>query len=162
VTFCRRRLLANLLNTSPIFAPFDREAREDLLRRFQSRVFERGQKLTEEGKETEGLFVILTGEVQVTKRDEETGEPVVLTSLREGDVMGEIGLIRDVPATATVTALRKCAVVMLPGDDFAELISDHEDVRTYLQGLTAERLERTHTAMTAEALEIGDDELVVL
>ncbi|MDF1565200.1 MAG: cyclic nucleotide-binding domain-containing protein [Deltaproteobacteria bacterium] len=162
VGFCRRRLLSNLLNTSPIFAPFDKAAKEDLLRRFQSRVYERGQPLIHEGQETEGLFVILTGEVQVTKKDAAGGPPVTLANLREGEVLGEIGLIRDVPATATVTALRKCAVVMLPGDDFAELISDHADVRTYLQSLSADRVDRTSAAMSAEAEELGEDDLIVL
>jgi len=161
VSFCRRRLLVNLMNTSAIFAPFDRAAREDLLRRFQSKVFARGEALIEEGKETPGLFVILTGEVQVTK-EEPGAEPLLLASLREGDVLGEIGLIKDVPATATVRATRKCAVVMLPADDFAELISDHADVRAYLQSLTELRIDRTQTALNQEALELADDDLVVL
>ncbi len=162
VRFCRRRLLSNLLNTSPIFSPFDKAAKEDLLRRFQSKVYERGQPLIREGQETEGLFVILTGEVQVSKTDGDSDEIITLANLREGEVLGEIGLIRDVPATATVTALRKCAVVMLPGDDFAELISDHADVRDYLQTLTTSRLDRTSIAMSSEAEELSEDDLVVL
>lgn len=161
VEFCKKRLLSNLVRTSPLFAPLDDAQRLDLLGRFASRVHAPGAVVIEEGQNGEGLSVILTGEVQVTRKDDQ-GETVVLATLREGDVFGEISLIRDAPATATVTATRKTAVVELPADDFAHLVADHEGVRTYLMGLTEGRIAKTTAAMSADAEEIGDDDLIVL
>jgi CRP-like cAMP-binding protein len=163
VEFCRNRLLANLVATSPLFNPFHDADRQLLLGKFVSRVYAPGKPILEEGKEGEGLFVILTGEVQVTRKDAQ-GETVVLANLREGDVLGEIGMIKDTPATATVTAVRKTAVVMLPADDFAEIVSEprNEKAREYLLGLSEERLKRAQTALEAAAEEIADDDLIVV
>lgn len=161
VAFCRRRLLANLVNSSPLFRGFDEAGKQDVLARFQSRVFREGERLITEAAEVEGLFVVLTGEVQVTTQDDD-GDTVILAELKEGSVVGEIGLIRDVPATATVRALRKTAVVMLPADDFAELISDHSEVREYLLALTDERIQRTSIAMSSSTEEIGEGDLIVM
>lgn len=161
VQFCRKRLLANLVNTSPLFAPFDPAARLEILSRFASRVVKPGEVIIREGQAGDGLYVVLTGEVQVSGTDD-AGERVVLATLREGDVFGEISLIRDVPATATVSAVRRTAMVVLPADDFAHLVADHAEVREYLSGLTAERIERTSAARSGGAEEIGEDDLVVL
>ncbi|RMG21156.1 MAG: cyclic nucleotide-binding domain-containing protein [Deltaproteobacteria bacterium] len=161
VEFCRRRLLSNLVNTSPLFAPLDPQQRLEVLEKFRSKVYRAGEVLVEEGQPGTGLHVILTGEVQVTRRDP-SGEPVVLATLREGDVLGEISLIRDVPATATVTALRRTATVVLSPEAFAHLIADHAVVREYLQGLSEDRLERSAAALAADAEELSDEDLVVL
>ncbi len=163
VSFCKRRLLGNLVTTSPLFKPFEEDDRKALLRRFVSRVYQPGVKILEEGKEGDGLFVILTGEVQVTRRDE-SQDLVVLATLREGDVLGEIGLIRDTPASADVTAVRKTAVVMLPADDFAEVVSEprNAEVREYLQSLTEERLKRSEEALAATGEALTEDDIVVL
>ena len=163
VSFCKRRLLGNLVTTSPLFRPFAKEDKQALLRRFVSKVYQPGERILEEGKEGEGLFVILTGEVQVTKKDA-SGDLVVLATLREGDLVGEIGLIRDTVASADVTAARKTAVVMLPADDFAELVSEprNAEMRGYLQELTEERLERSKTALAEPGEAIDEDDIVML
>ena len=161
VGFCRKRLLANLVRTSPIFQPFDAKARLALLAHFTSRVHGPGEVIIREGQAGEGMSVILTGAVQVTRQDE-SGDAVHLATLREGDVFGEIALIRDAPATATVRATRKTAVVTLPADDFAHLVADNEAVRAWLRGLTDDRLRRNAQAMAATAEVVSEDDLVVL
>ncbi len=161
VGFCRKRLLANLVRTSPLFQPFDAETRLELLSRFTSRVHAPAEVIIREGQTGEGMSVILTGEVQVTRQDAD-GEPVHLATLREGDVFGEIALVRDEPATATVRAVRKTAVVMLPADDFAHLVADHAAVREWIRGLTDDRLSRNARAMAAPAEAVSEDDLVVL
>jgi CRP-like cAMP-binding protein len=54
---------------------------------------------------------------QVGEEEERT-----LRELGPGDVFGEIGLLRGVPRTATVTALTEGTLFALDGADFAELV----------------------------------------
>ena len=52
-----------------------------------------GVSLIEEGKPSEGLYLLLEGELEVRKVDA-AGDNVVLTYLREGEVAGEISSAR--------------------------------------------------------------------
>src|SRR5690606_1532813 len=109
--FTRERLLNNLLATSPLFRPLDRTQRFDLVRRFKAHDVAPGVNLIEEGAPGRGLFVLLAGQVDVSKRDGE--HKVLLATLGPGDVFGEISLLNEEPASATVTAAAQSTVLVL-------------------------------------------------
>ena len=58
-----------------------------------------GDVVIREGDDADGFFVIESGLVEVTQGDR------VLRREGPGEFFGEIGLLRDVPRTATVTAV---------------------------------------------------------
>ena len=58
-------MVANLLRTSKLLLAVDPQERPALVERFETCVFEKGDKLIEEGKETTGLHLIASGEVAV-------------------------------------------------------------------------------------------------
>lgn len=94
--FCRDRLLNNLLATAPIFRPFSRKQRMDLLKRFTGHEVAPGTTILSEGDVGRGLYVVLSGEVDVTKKGGE-GDDVLLANLKAGDVFGEIALVKEAP-----------------------------------------------------------------
>jgi len=139
--FTRERLISNLLATNPLFAPFDRKQRYELLSRFTVHEVVPGTVLVKQGSTGKGLFVILYGEVEVDKDD--SGEHVLLATLKAGDVFGEISLIKDQPTTATVKALRHSTVLFLPREYFSSLIGAIPELREYFDRLSEQRLSRT-------------------
>jgi CRP-like cAMP-binding protein len=85
---------------------------------------------------------------------------VSLSILREGDVAGEIALLRGLRATATVAASRKTAVATLSRQAFEALIKQYPAIREYLEGLSDRRLRMIGETM--RPVEVLDaDELVV-
>ena len=58
------------------------EERPALVERFETRVYEKGDKLISEGERTTGLHLIASGEVAVVRT--EGGEPFVLATLGPG------------------------------------------------------------------------------
>ena len=54
--------------TSPLFKPFNRMQQRDLLRRFTSHDVAPGTVVINEGEEGRGLFVVLSGELDVSRR----------------------------------------------------------------------------------------------
>src|SRR5690606_36819221 len=131
--FMRERLLSNLLATAPLFRPLDRKQRLDLMRRFTAHDVAPGTIVIQEGQPGQGLYVILNGEVDVSKIDGE--EQVLLASLKAGDVFGEISLLNDEPTTATVTAATNMTVLLLGRDVFQKLIEAVEEIREYVESL---------------------------
>jgi CRP-like cAMP-binding protein len=136
--FTRDRLLQNLMATSALFRPFDRQQQRDLLRRFTSHDVAPGTVVIHAGEEGRGLFVVLTGECEVAGRDE-TGRNVPLGALRTGDVFGEMALLRGGATTATVTASRQSTVLFLAREYVARLVGNFPEIKRYLEALAEDR-----------------------
>lgn len=140
--FTRERLLKNLVATSPLFRPFSRVQQLDLLRRFTGHDAAAGTIIIREGDPGRGLFVVLTGEVEVAKHDE-LGVEVPIATLKAGEVFGEIALLRGTPATATVSAARQATVLFLAREYFERLVGAVPELRAYFQRLSENRLQAT-------------------
>jgi len=158
--FTRDRLLNNLMATSPLFQPFTRKQKLDLLRRFTGHEVEPETVIINEGDEGRGLYVILSGEVEVTKEQE--GEQILLATLKAGDVFGEISLIKGFPATATVKAVRRSTILFLDRVYFVRLVDALPEIKAFFQSLTEERLQDTRTVLTDDnGIEISDDMILI-
>ncbi len=158
-TFAQQRMARNLIATSPLFAIIPEADRLELLTRFDFKALAAGEQAISEGAPVTGLVLVLAGELVVQKEDGEGGL-VSLSILREGDIAGEIALLKGLRATATVAASRKTAVAILGRTAFEALIKQHPKIREYLDGLGDRRLKMIGEAM--RPLEILDaDELVV-
>lgn len=136
--FTRGRFLANLAATSPLFEPLSRPDRRGLMGRFRpQRVFP-GDIVIEQGAASPGLYLVLSGQMRVV-----TGagaEAVDLATLRSGEVFGEISLLHDGPATATVAAESAGEILFLPREDFQPVIETYPAVAVALREMSAERL----------------------
>lgn len=161
--FCRDRLLNNLLATAPLFRPFSRKQRTDLLKRFTGHEVAPGTAVLREGDPGRGLYVLLSGEVDVTKRGE-GGEEVLLANLKAGEVFGEIALVKGGEATATVTAARQSTILFLDKVYFQRLVSAIPEMRSYFESLSEERLADTRMLMgdEVEIEDVEEDERVLI
>lgn len=144
--FVRQRFLHFLLATNPMFAPFSREKKRALLEMFTSIGIPTDEVIIREGTPGPGLYMILGGEVEVTKF--EGSSRIQLATLREGSVFGEISLIHDTPTTATVRAVRGGEFLFLSRADFLQLARQEPQILEALKSLSAERLEAQRKVMT--------------
>lgn len=158
--FARRRVLMNLMATSKVFSSVDEDGRHALLSAFVPKVVNPGSVLIKEGAEAQGLFVVVEGEVEITKTDD-AGDSMVLAYLKEGEVFGEIALIQDTPTTATATAATRAVVLFLSKDRFDAFVKAQPKVQDYLLNLSAERLEENEDAMS-DGVILEADDLIIL
>ncbi|MBI3180392.1 MAG: cyclic nucleotide-binding domain-containing protein [Deltaproteobacteria bacterium] len=160
--FTHERFLTNLTATSAVFKPFPPTIRKEIVRRFQDFPVDPGDELIAEAEEGQGLFLILKGNVEVTKKAD-GGQPVKLARLNEGDVFGEISLIQDTATTATCTAVTRGDLLFLPKREFKGLIARHPEMKDELAKITAERVQKTKALMEPTEYElIEDDDLIML
>jgi CRP-like cAMP-binding protein len=136
--FTRERLLGNLMATSPLFKPFNRMQQRDLLRRFTSHDVAAGTVVIHEDEEGRGLFVVLSGELEVSRRAAD-GTQIPLGTLRAGDVFGEMALLRATRTTARVVAERAATVLYLARDYVARIVAAVPEIRSYLEALAEDR-----------------------
>jgi CRP-like cAMP-binding protein len=136
--FTRERLLGNLMATSPLFRPLSRMQQRDLLRRFTSHDVAPGTVVINEGEEGRGLFVVLAGDMDVSRRTAD-GSSVPLGTLKTGDVFGEMSIIRNARTTATVTAQRNATVLFLARESVSRIVAGVPEIKSYLEALAEDR-----------------------
>jgi hypothetical protein len=109
-----------LLQAIPLFSPLPAPQLEGVARALAPVRAAAGEVLIREGQEGERYFAVADGEVVVDKQGHEVAR------LRRGDGFGEIALIRDVPCTATVTAVVDSLLYTLERDRFILAVTGHE------------------------------------
>jgi len=136
--FTRERLLGNLMATSALFRPFNRLQQRDLLRRFTSHDVAPGTVVINEGEDGRGLFVVLSGELDVSRRAAD-GQAVPLGALKPGDVFGEMSIVRNARTAATVIAQRPSTVLYLAREYVARMVAGVPEIKSYLEALAEDR-----------------------
>ena len=143
--FCRQRLLSNLMNGATLFRPFTKSERRELVQKFRARDVTRGETLIREGQRSDGLYVILTGEVGVRVQG------TAVATLKEGDVFGEMSLLTRTVATATVETTKKTSLLRLPREDFDAIIMSHPQILELVAELTDARTRNNAELLKSKA-----------
>ena len=123
-----------LLRSIGIFAPLAPPVLEALARQLESVTFEAGAAIVREGETSDRFYVIADGSVEVTQAGR------LLRTEVAGEFFGEIGLLRDVARTATVTALTDTTLLALERHDFLEAVTGVSEARTAADEVVSRRL----------------------
>lgn len=92
----------SVLDQSPLFKDMTRYQRRKAILISELHEFKAGQKLVEQGTMGRSMYMILSGEANVVRRDD--GAERVLAELPAGQIIGEVGYIQPIERTADVTA----------------------------------------------------------
>ena len=119
--------IAETLRGLPYFADLDDILINEVCARSETIEVESGTTIIEEGSLSEEMYVVVSGELEVTKKG--SSRNIVLATLGPGEVVGEIALLDGAPRTASVTATTSISLIRIPAAAFEELISDSRVVR---------------------------------
>jgi CRP-like cAMP-binding protein len=122
------------LSRVPLFAGLSKKELAQLARMSDDVEVDAGHVLCREGKTGREFFVIVEGDVDVTRG----GKPV----RRSGgdEFFGEIALLEDIPRTATVKAKTPLRLFVLTRRDFRRLVDTSPSVEQKVMRSLARRL----------------------
>jgi CRP-like cAMP-binding protein len=152
-------MLDNLVKTSPILRSVNPSERTELVKRFSIRAFEQGERIVTQGKASDGLFIIASGEVAIVQNDA-AGEKTVVARLAAGEVLGEVALVLRRPPIADAVANHPTVTLFLPRDRFLEAVRAHPMVFVDLYELAVRRDEETSAVVELEAASLDESILV--
>jgi len=135
--FLRKRLVARLLATSAVFSEVERAERAELIRAFRLMEIPADAVLVEQDRSSRALFLVLAGELRVVRSS--PGGDKEIATLRAGDPCGEMSLLDDVPAMASVSAVRKSWVLVLPSGEFDRVVLRHPQLGKRLERIASQR-----------------------
>ena len=126
---------AEALGRAPLFRDLSKHELGELAKATEDLEVEAGKVLTREGDLGREFFVIVEGEVSVTKDGEE------IRRLGSGDFFGEIALVyEDARRTATVTATTPLRFFVLTRQSFRSLLERQPEIEEKVMRVLEERL----------------------
>jgi hypothetical protein len=123
-----------LLRAIPIFAPLPPAVIERLASIAEEVRVLPGVAVCTQGEPGDRFYAIAEGSAEVSADGEERPR------LGPGDFFGEIALLRDVPRTATVTAVEPLRLYALERDDFIAAVTGHAPSREAAESIVSSRL----------------------
>jgi MFS family permease len=124
-----------LVQQVPLFQPLSIAAKERVAGNLVPQSVAAGDVVIRAGERGDRFYIVADGTLEIT------GVGLRATADR-GDYFGEIALLRDVPRTATVTALGDSRLYVLQRDDFLAAVTGHEAAHAAGQSIADERLAR--------------------
>jgi len=142
--------IEEILSSVPIFSRLEARDIKRLAKLCVPRAFTAGDTVIEEGAMGLGMFVMISGRVEVFKQS--ASGKVALGHMEEGDVLGEIALIDDQPRSASAVAVTDTECLLLTRDSFETLVKKEPDVAWCIVPVLADRIRELHErAVDAES-----------
>jgi CRP-like cAMP-binding protein len=126
---------AEALGRAPLFQNLSKHELGELAKATEDLEVDEGKVLTREGDLGREFFVIVEGDVSVTKDGEE------IRALGPGDFFGEIALVyEDARRTATVTAKSPLRFFVLTRQSFRSLLEHQPEIEDKVMAALEDRL----------------------
>jgi CRP-like cAMP-binding protein len=149
----RERLLSHLLRSSPLFADYSEEERRTIAERFRFVEVRPDTLLIREGERTLGLCLMMAGHAEVSSEGDG-----LLATLGPGDIFGEMSLLSQGPAVASIKSLTKCWVLLLAREDFDEMVLSNPRAMEFVTALAEER-RRINAAIASGQITVDEARL---
>ena len=116
--------IAKYLSSTPIFVELTEAELLDIAMIAEDKSFLKGELLAEEGEAGDSMFIIISGDVLVTKKNN-FGDEIELARRGAGAHLGEMAILSNIPRTATLTALSDLKTLEINKNDFANILTTH-------------------------------------
>jgi CRP-like cAMP-binding protein len=136
----------DLLRKIPIFAKIDPAKLKLLAFTSERLAFEEGQTLFSQGDQSDAAYVIIAGSADVLVNTN-SGQ-ISVAHLGRNALVGEIGILCDVPRTATVKALTELETLKIEKSNFFRLIEEFPQMAAEIVRELAARLAQTTSDLT--------------
>lgn len=128
--------LLERLKVFPLFQSAPESFLLSIGRSLRPNIYQTAQEIIREGEDAKAMYWLVRGSVRVTSRDGES----TYAELRPGSFFGEIGILMDMPRTATIVASIRSLVVRLNKEDLQKELPSYPDVEKAIRDEALERL----------------------
>ena len=134
--------MRQLLRRSPLFARLSDAEADSILEHASVVHYPHGASIFAKGDPGNSMMAVLSGRVTITAPSPD-GRQVVLSTLREGEVFGEIALLDGKDRTAGASAATHCELLVVTRHDFLSVLRRQPELCLPLLMMFCERLRRT-------------------
>jgi CRP/FNR family cyclic AMP-dependent transcriptional regulator len=136
----------------PLLARLSRRQRSRLASLATTRSYPAEAVIVRQGDTSMSFYVVLSGRVRVERREADNGRVVARTLERAGS-FGEMGLIDDLPRSATVVAVEPTVCALLAKWDFANELREDPDIALALLPVLTQRIRELELRLERHGVE---------
>src|SRR6516165_7228170 len=141
-----------LLRRVPIFAEIE-PSKLKLLAFMSERVgFDPGKRLMQQGDPADAAYLIIDGYAEVIL--ETPSGPVIVATLGANEIVGEMGILGNVPRAATVRAKDRLIALRISKEPFMRLVREFPTMAVSMMQELAHRVELMNNQLRAASAEI--------
>ncbi len=142
-----------LLRRVPIFAEIE-PSRLKLLAFMSERVgYDPGKIVVRQGDPADAAYLIIDGHAEVVA--ETPAGPVILATLGANEIVGEMGILCNMPRNATVRAEDRLIALRISKESFMRMVREFPNISISIMQELAHRLEATNNQLRAAHTEIN-------
>jgi len=142
--------LADSMGETPILASSSKRAVRDLAEQGMMRHYRRGTYIFHQGDRAPEVHFLMQGRIEISS-DSVTGHRQLHTTLEPPQFFGELGVLGDMPRTATAVALEESAVLTIEAETWLRFLSDHPEASRALMRALARQI-MAHEAFVEDLL----------
>ena len=109
-----------------LFKLLDEVELAELASVIDSKTIEAGEIIFNAGEFGDALYIVRSGEVELFVKDT-AGQKIVLTTVEENEIFGELSMLDERPRSATALALTDSELLLLDRDDLLLLFRKQPD-----------------------------------
>jgi CRP-like cAMP-binding protein len=107
--------------------------------------YQPGDLLFHQGDTADAAFIILSGGADILVETE--NGPLKVADVGPGAFVGEIGILMDVPRTATIRATEKMTVLKITKELFFRMVTDFPSIGIEVMRVLAQRIEHMNVQL---------------
>jgi len=142
--------IAGLLKRADLFTNLEHSALLKLSGLFKERVFKEREIIFDEESIGNSMMIITSGEVRVSQKSDPDNEETLIV-LKKGALFGEMGLLEDLPRSATVISHTNSVILEISRDSFLKFITIESkagvEILLKLSRILSARLRETDTKL---------------
>lgn len=145
----RERMLSMLIDTAPFLRNLSEERRTALRERFQSVRRDSGEQIVREGATTGGLYLVVLGSVEITKRVSAKRSSLLATFV-EGAYFGDMSFVDGDASGASVSAAGPVELAVLPPEDFLDVVAESPGIWAQIRRTGRRQVLESNELLTGE------------
>ena len=138
-----------LLQTFPFFRNIDRKDLTNVVKSFQLSKFDKDEIIIRRGDRGDNFYVVVSGSVSVLN---DAG--LSIAKLAAGEVFGEMSLLSEEFASATIQAVEPCEIMYVDNRKFKSLLNKYPTLQLYFTRLLAKRLSNANRYRSVDFISI--------
>ncbi|MFN2545777.1 MAG: Crp/Fnr family transcriptional regulator, partial [Actinomycetota bacterium] len=138
------------MRAAPLLAEADAKAVERLASSGRIRDFRKGTYLFHQGDDAPDVHFLVRGRVEISSLSV-TGHRQFHTTLTNPQFFGELGVLGQMPRTATAVALDQSSVLVIEGEPWLDFLSSHPEATRELLRALARQIQ-AHEAFVEDLL----------
>jgi len=139
--------MMHLFSGFAFFRSIDKKNLDKVVQFFRIKTYKEGDIVIRKGEPGGNFFIIVSGSVNVLNDG-----GITISSLKKGDVFGEMSLICNDRISATIQVKEETSILYIDRDNFGKILDRYPTVQLYFSRMMADRLSKSNSIRTADLL----------